>query len=127
MRGSKKLGVSKSTGLTCYWSLSQVKLLTFYARQGGATEATPEAMLHQLSEARGLEHGRADRRLVLIVEGSLEYLSLWNSAALPVDLYIFIGNIDALDRLGVEIIDRAWAQTDKPINLNRIVQDLLVI
>jgi hypothetical protein len=95
--------------------------------KGGATTATPQVVLHQLSEARKLEHGRANRSFVLIVEGSVEYLSLWKSAALPVDIHIFIGHVEALDQLGVEIIDRDWAQTDKPINLNRIVQDLLTI
>lgn len=82
-------------------------------------------MRHQLSEAREREHHRANRHLVLIVEGSLDYLNSWSSAGLPFDFHIFVGNLAALDNLGVEVIDREWTVDDKPINLNRIFRDLL--
>lgn len=74
------IGVSRSTGLTCYWSLSQVLTLGFYAREGGATRTTPEIMLRQIEDTRMREISRTvglNRKIVLIVEGSREYLTEW--------------------------------------------------
>jgi len=121
------IGVSRSTGLTCYWGLSQVLTLGFYAREGGATRTTPEVMLRQIEDTRMRETSGTvslNRKIVLIVEGSREYLMEWMITVARVDMRIFVGSVEDLESLGLPVIDKTWNSRRRKINLNEYVRQL---
>lgn len=115
------IGVSKSSGISCYWGLSQKLTLTFFAREGGGSGVNPPEMIEQIVEMRTLEKSRThslERKFVLIVEGGRTYLEKWKATTIPVDLRIFVGVQTDLIALGIETIDTDWKQGDDALNLN---------
>lgn len=117
-----ELGISKSRGLTAYFSLNQVKTLSFYTRQGGPLRQTPETIRQNINERREL--GIETRAFVLIVEGDHQYLIDFKQAQLDVDAKIYLGAHSDLMQLGVDIIDDEWEPGMPPLNLNNFLRSL---
>lgn len=124
------IGVSKSSGITCYRGLRQNLTLAFFAREGGGTRVNPQQMIKQIVEMRSLESNRTlslERKFVLIVEGGRAYLERWQGTNFPVELRIFVGARSDLDALGIDVIDASWRPEDNPINLNDYVSRINLI
>ncbi len=113
-----EIGVTKSTGLTVYYSLDQVKFVAYYKRQHGPIDLKPAQIAAEIEEKREFgEH----RRFVMIVEGDLDFLRSWRSAIHEFDIAIYVGKRDDVENLGITIVDASWDQDDEQISLTQIL------
>lgn len=115
-----EIGISKARGLSAYTSLSQIHTLSFYSRENGPLRQTPKSVAEYVEERRAYETER--RLLVLIVEGSLEYLKSFKNSPIRADVRIFVGNLSDLEILRIRVIDKHWEQGSQQLNLNDFVR-----
>jgi hypothetical protein len=113
-----EIGVTKSTGLTVYYSLDQVKFVAYYKRQHGPIDLKPAQIATEIMTKREMgDH----RRFVMIVEGDLNLLQSWRSTMHEFDIAIYVGKRDDVEKLGIIIVDANWDRDDRQISLNQIL------
>ena len=113
-----EIGVTKSTGLTVYYSLDQVKFVAYYKRKHGPIDLKPAQIATEIKTKREMgDH----RKFVMIVVGDLDFLRSWRSTIHEFEIAIYVGKIDDVEKLGITIVDASWDQGDRQLSLNQIL------
>lgn len=116
-------GVTRSTGLTVYYSLDQVRFVAYYKRKGGQVPLSPETISGEIKSQ--IEQHETSifliRRFVLIIEGDAEFLEEWKNAVPEINFQICISSKETLEKLRIKIIDEDWNPSNKQISLNKLL------
>jgi hypothetical protein len=123
-RGSQRreVGVTKSTGLTVYYSLDQVRFVAYYKRDGGPINLSPELINAEIIEKRNLGD---PRKFVAIIEGGYGTLAYYQDRLTEPEFVVYVSNLETLQQLGVKSLDSSWTPGQPQISLNAVLSSRL--
>jgi hypothetical protein len=116
-------GVTKSAGLTVYYSLDQVRFVAYYKRKGGRVHLSPETVSAEIKSQIELHKTSifSIRKFVLIIEGDSDFLEQWRNSVPEIDIQICVSSKDTLEKLSIKILDKDWKLGDSQISFNKLL------
>lgn len=118
----REVGVTKSTGLTVYYSLDQVKFVAYYKRDGGPINLSPERINAEIIEKKQLGD---PRKFIAIVEGGYGTLAYYQDRLTEPEFIVYVSTQKNLDQLGIQSIDGSWVPGQPQISLNTVLSSRL--
>ena len=112
------LGICKASGFTTYFGLDQTRTLSFYRRQEGPIERSPDDIDKKIQERRIAGDTRC---FVAVVEGNREFLDHFLKGLTEPDLVVLVSTNDVLEDLGVTPIDQQWEKGQPQVDLNKFL------
>lgn len=115
-RARHQVGVCQSPGFAAYFSFDQEGTLAHFSREDAEHNQTVEMIDENIRYARSSGDPRA---FVAVIEGGLDFLRTFQDGLHEPDLIVFVSDASTLRRLGVDVVDEAWTESDGRIDLSK--------
>lgn len=114
----REIGFTRSRGITVYYALDQAKYLTYYKKDDGPVNPSPESINADIIQKK---NSGDTRKYVAIVEGAFGTLAYYQDRLTEPEIVIYLSDEKTLKSLGIQAVDIGWEKGRPQIDVNQIL------